>query len=84
MNPLVQVDGDTGTATSDLLVLGLPPDTGWRISACGRYVDRVVWQEGRWLIARRDVSWFNDIPRAELEPEFGASLTGMLDELLAD
>lgn len=82
MNTIITVDGDSGHAISDLLVLQLKPDTGWRISGCGRYIDDVVRHGGRWLIQRREVTWFKNIPRAELEPEFGNRLSNVFDDIL--
>jgi uncharacterized protein (TIGR02246 family) len=67
LNTDVRLDGDSATATSDLVVLGLVPDQGWQIVACGRYEDQLVKQQGDWLFERRVITWQRATPTAVLD-----------------
>jgi uncharacterized protein (TIGR02246 family) len=54
-NSLVDVDGDTATATTDYLFVRPTPD-GLAIIAAGRYHDRLVRDETRWRFRERSIT----------------------------
>jgi ketosteroid isomerase-like protein len=72
INPIVDVDGESAVAKSDVLMLRPSPD-GPRAVLVGEYHDTLVREDGRWRFARREV-----IVRLQewLAPELGATATG--------
>jgi 3-phenylpropionate/cinnamic acid dioxygenase small subunit len=72
INPIVDVDGETAVAKSDVLMLRPSPE-GPRPVLVGEYHDRLVREGGRWRFARREV-----VVRLQewLAPELGATATG--------
>ena len=54
-NVVVHLNGDTAEASCDNVVFQRVGDAPWRVSAVSRYVDRLVRQNGRWLIKEKRV-----------------------------
>lgn len=52
--PLITVDGDTARVATDYAFVGRTPD-GLAITSSGRYIDRVVRRNGRWLFHAREI-----------------------------
>ncbi len=82
MNSAIQVNGDTATALSDLLVIRLDPENGWQIRGSGRYSDRLVKEKGRWRFKRREVTWYKNFGLDPLHPEHEAVLVGLLKDVM--
>ena len=62
LNPVITIDGDTGTGSVDLVVLELVEEQGWRVRGCGRYVDEYAKDgDGNWRFKSRDVRWHKDL-----------------------
>jgi ketosteroid isomerase-like protein len=55
-NHRIDIDGDTATTEVVWFYLTVDPDTVPTILQAGRYVDQLVRQDGRWKIARHDIS----------------------------
>ncbi len=55
VNSVIEIDGDTATATSDYVQLQNRP-TGGVISRGGRYHDRFAKVDGRWQITERAIA----------------------------
>jgi uncharacterized protein (TIGR02246 family) len=55
-NTLVTVDGETASATSDLLVLG-KGESGWAVRFVGRYRDELRHTEKGWRFAARTLEF---------------------------
>lgn len=53
VNPVIEVDGDSATAVSDFIVMQQRPGVGGTMYRGGRYHDRLVKKDGRWLLAER-------------------------------
>lgn len=69
LNPVVNVDGDRGTGSVDLVVLELSPDNGWRIRGSGRYADEYVrGTDDAWRFQSRTVTWFKEAGPDPLNP----------------
>ena len=58
-NTLVDVDGDSASATTDYLFVQ-PEGGGLAIVAAGRYHDRLVRSDGRWRFAERVITMVGD------------------------
>lgn len=56
-NPIINVDGDEAHGTVDHLLLRRQDDGSLAVFAAGRWRDRYVRDEGRWLIAERAVEF---------------------------
>jgi hypothetical protein len=50
-NVVIDVDGDTATATIDYTYIGRDSDGPLTVFVVGRYADRFVRRDGRWLIS---------------------------------
>jgi 3-phenylpropionate/cinnamic acid dioxygenase small subunit len=57
--PLITVDGDSATATTDYCFVS----QGLQITSAGRYHDRLVRDGGRWRIAARQIVFLGQQPR---------------------
>jgi len=58
---VIDVDGDSATATSDLILVALEDgELDLRITAVARYHDRLVSSAGRWLFAERRLEVIRD------------------------
>ena len=55
-NHRIDIDGDTATTEVVWFYLTVDPDTVPTILQAGRYVDQLVRRDGRWKIARHDIS----------------------------
>ena len=83
MNTAIDVSADIATALTDLVVLRLEPESGWRLAGTGRYDDRFVRLDGRWLFQRRVVSWFKDSGLDRVDPAFEQATIAYMRELMA-
>lgn len=63
LNTVVDVDGDTATAVSDLMVQSAVPGTGWQTLAHGRYYDDLVRVDETWRFSRRVITWHRATPQ---------------------
>jgi uncharacterized protein (TIGR02246 family) len=55
--PLIRVDGDTATATTDFVFVGRKPGGGWGVTVVGRYGDDLARDDmGTWRFTRRVIS----------------------------
>jgi hypothetical protein len=52
-NSNIQVDGDTAIVVSDWVAYESVAEGPWAINMIGQSVDRVVRQDGKWLLAER-------------------------------
>jgi hypothetical protein len=52
-NPVIDVDGDTATAETDMITLRRGDDGRAKITLLARYRDRLTRGDGRWLISSR-------------------------------
>lgn len=62
VNPVIEVDGGTATAVSDFIVVQKRPGGGV-VYRGGRYHDRLIKQDGTWLLAERrheSSAWADD------------------------
>jgi 3-phenylpropionate/cinnamic acid dioxygenase small subunit len=57
--PLITVDGDRATATTDYCFVA----PSLRITSAGRYHDVLVREDGRWRISSREIVFLGDQPR---------------------
>lgn len=57
INTLIVWDGENASGATDYLFVGRTPD-GPRVTTAGRYVDEFVEADGRWLFARREITFF--------------------------
>ena len=64
-NSLVDVDGDTATATTDYLFVR-PTADGLAIIAAGRYHDQLVRDEARWRFRERTITMLRRRPGARM------------------
>jgi ketosteroid isomerase-like protein len=59
VNIIIELDGDTADVTSDVMKLR-PNDpgtgSGFQVQTAGRYLDKLVRQDGTWFIASRRVA----------------------------
>ncbi len=55
-NIVIHVDGDAASVESDLVMFDRTNDGPWTIRV-GKYTDRMVRQDGRWLFANRQLEW---------------------------
>ena len=56
--PLITVEGDTATATTDYAFVS----QALTVMSCGRYYDEIVRQDDRWRFARREIVFLGDEP----------------------
>jgi 3-phenylpropionate/cinnamic acid dioxygenase small subunit len=56
--PLITVEGDTATATTDYAFVS----RALVVTSCGRYHDNIVRQDDRWRFARREIVFLGDEP----------------------
>lgn len=58
LNPVITIEGDTGTGSVDLVVLELSGQHGWQVRGCGRYLDEYAKErDGNWRFKSREVCW---------------------------
>lgn len=63
VNPLIEVDGDAARAWTDYIWVG--PGTGqFPVTNVGRYHDRLVNRDGRWLFVERQIVFMGEEPPA--------------------
>jgi uncharacterized protein (TIGR02246 family) len=61
VNPLIEVDGDAARAWTDYIWVG--PGTGqFPVTSAGRYHDRLVKRDGRWLFVERQIVFMGEEP----------------------
>ena len=59
-NPLIDVDGDEATATTDYVFVASSPEGGFTILSAGRYHDRLVRVGDGWRFAERRIAFLGD------------------------
>jgi uncharacterized protein (TIGR02246 family) len=74
LNSVINIEGDTASAVSDLMVQAVLPDAGWQTIAQGRYHDDMVRKGGRWQFVKREIIWHRATP---------SEVAGQLRELMA-
>jgi hypothetical protein len=83
INRYIEINGETATSISELLSVVLTPDRGWHINSSGRYNDEFVKLDGAWLIKRRFVTWYKNLPLNPVDPEMANNLKAIIQEVLA-
>ena len=61
VNPLIYVDGDTARAWTDYIWVG-PGSGQFPVTSAGRYHDRLVKRDGRWLFSERQIVFMGEEP----------------------
>jgi uncharacterized protein (TIGR02246 family) len=61
VNPLIDVDGDTARAWTDYIWVG-PGSGPFPVTNAGRYHDRLVKRDGRWLFSERQIVFMGEEP----------------------
>jgi uncharacterized protein (TIGR02246 family) len=75
LNSVINVDGDSASAVSDLMVQAVVPDAGWQTIAQGRYHDDMVRADGGWKFAKREILWHRATP-SEVADELRTLMAG--------
>ena len=61
VNPVIELDGDAARAWTDYIWVG--PGTGqFPVTNVGRYHDRLVKRDGRWLFVERQIVFMGEEP----------------------
>ncbi|WP_159819210.1 nuclear transport factor 2 family protein [Colwellia sp. 20A7] len=69
MNSLINIDNDKALATTQVVVLELNAEQGWRIRGCGIYTDNIELDgEGEWKFKSKEVTWFTSAGPDPLNP----------------
>lgn len=85
LNPVINIDGERGTGSVDLLVLELSPEHGWRVRGSGRYADEYArCTDGVWRFKSRILTWFKDAGPDPLNPKLGAIYADIFRQAMAD
>ena len=85
LNPIIDVDGDSGTGSVDLVVLELSPDDGWRIRGSGRYTDEYVRGiDGTWRFRSRTIAWFKDAGPDPRQPDLAGVYASLFHRIMSD
>jgi hypothetical protein len=83
-NPVIDVDGDTATAETDMVTLVRADDGRARVTLVARYRDRLSrTAEGRWLISSRTGVSLGVPGEVGTDAEWARALAGMPEELRA-
>ena len=83
LNPVIEVEGDRGTGSVDLMVLELSADHGWRVRGSGRYRDEYVRdQGGTWRFQSRALTWFKDLGPDPLNPRLGDAYARLFQSVM--
>ena len=83
LNPVIEVDGDLGTGSVDLLVIELSAEHGWRIRGSGRYHDRYRRDEdGAWRFQSRRLEWFKDGGPDPRSPRLGDAYAAVFQSVM--
>ena len=83
VNTVIDVDGLTASAKTDLIYLVLAPETGWSIGAVGRYDDDLVKDGDRWLFKKRVVTWYGGFSMDPLNPATDQAIVGLYESVMA-
>jgi len=69
MNSIINFDDDKAIATTQVVVLELGTEQGWRIRGCGMYTDNIVLDsKGEWKFKSKAVTWFTSAGPDPLNP----------------
>ena len=61
MNSVININDDKALATTQVVVLELATEQGWRIRGCGMYTDNIqLDRKGEWKFKSKEVSWFTN------------------------
>ncbi|NKI18692.1 nuclear transport factor 2 family protein [Spongiibacter sp. KMU-166] len=72
LNSVINVDGDSAHATSQLVVVELS-EKGWKIRGIGQYTDDIVRDvDGCWRFKSKVVTWFKGLGPDPLNPELSS------------
>ena len=72
MNSVINIDGDHALATTQVVVLELNAEQGWRIRGCGMYTDNIALDgDGQWKFKSKEVTWFTSAGPDPLNPALG-------------
>lgn len=63
VNAVIDVDGDSATSVSDLVMFDRMGDAAWTIRI-GRYTDRLRRENGQWLFTERQLEWIDAAQQA--------------------
>ena len=85
LNPVVDVDGDRGTGSVDLVVLELSADHGWQTRGCGRYADEYVRGiDGAWRFQSRTITWFKETGPDPRNPDLADTYASLFRWVMTD
>lgn len=72
MNSVINIDNDQALATTQVVVLELNAEQGWKIRGCGMYTDNIeLDSEGQWKFKSKEVTWFTSAGPDPLNPALG-------------
>jgi ketosteroid isomerase-like protein len=84
LNSVINVDGDCAAATSQVVVVALSEEHGWRIRGIGQYTDEIVRDvDGCWRFKSRVVTWFKDLGPDPLNPGLGELYASFFESIMA-
>jgi len=84
-NTVINITGEgTASSTSQLMVLELGPEVGWRIRNIGLYTDEIVKDtDGKWKFKSRVLTWYKDLGPDALNPDLGNMMGGFFKVIMA-
>lgn len=72
MNSVINITDDHALATTQVVVLELNSEQGWRVRGCGVYTDNIVLNnEGDWQFKSKEITWFTSAGPDPLNPALG-------------
>ena len=72
MNSVININDDKALATTQVVVLELGAEQGWKIRGCGMYTDNIeLDSEGEWKFKSKEVTWFTSAGPDPLNPALG-------------
>ncbi|GAB5454825.1 MAG: hypothetical protein Hens2KO_10540 [Henriciella sp.] len=84
LNPVIMIDGDTGTGSVDLVVLELSEELGWQVRGCGRYSDEYAkGRDGTWRFKSREVTWHKDLGPDPCNPGLATAYAGFFKAIMS-
>lgn len=83
LNTVIEVEGELGTGSVDLLVIELSAEHGWRIRGSGRYHDHYVRDvDGVWQFQSRRLEWFKDGGPDPRSPRLGDAYAAVFQSVM--
>ena len=84
-NTVIKITGEgAASSTSQLMVLELGPEVGWRIRNIGLYTDEIVKDtDGQWKFKSRVVTWYKDLGPDPLNSDLGTMMGHFFKAIMA-